>query len=120
MPILAANVLGQLTAPCLPLSAACAVFPGRTDPEYSEGMQLAPNYPHRAGYQRPPHAEMEFASRAGAATARFYGETEELFAQYAWYQKNSAERTWPVGSLMPNDFGLFDVNGNVFTWCLDI
>ena len=31
--------------------------------------------------------------------------------------KNSQEKTWPVGSLKPNDLGLFDVQGNVFTWC---
>ena len=28
-------------------------------------------------------------------------------------------KTWPVGSLKPNDFGLFDVQGNVYTWCQD-
>ena len=46
-----------------------------------------------------------------------YGETEDLLPKYAWYRKNSQEKSWPVGSLKPNDFGLFDVHGNVFTWC---
>jgi formylglycine-generating enzyme required for sulfatase activity len=50
-------------------------------------------------------------------TSRYYGETEELLPKYAWYQKNSKEKTWPVGSLKPNDLGLFDVQGNVYTWC---
>src|SRR6202021_2759187 len=46
-----------------------------------------------------------------------YGETDELLPNYAWYLKNSKEQTWPVGSLKPNDLGLFDVQGNVYTWC---
>jgi formylglycine-generating enzyme required for sulfatase activity len=62
---------------------------------------------------------MEYATRAGASTARYYGETDELLGKYAWYQKNSDVRTWPVGTLKPNDFGLFDTLGNVFTWCQD-
>ena len=50
-------------------------------------------------------------------TSRYYGETDELLPKYAWYLKNSQEQTWPVGSLKPNDLGLFDVQGNVCTWC---
>src|SRR6202021_486151 len=46
-----------------------------------------------------------------------YGETDELLPNYAWYLKNSKEQTWPVGSLKPNDLGLFDMQGNVYTWC---
>ena len=49
--------------------------------------------------------------------ARHYGETEELLPKYEWYEKNSLEQTWPVGILKPNDLGLFDVQGNVCTWC---
>jgi formylglycine-generating enzyme required for sulfatase activity len=50
-------------------------------------------------------------------TSRYYGETEELLPKYAWHNKNSQERTWPVGSPKPNDLGLFDVQGSVFTRC---
>jgi formylglycine-generating enzyme required for sulfatase activity len=75
------------------------------------------NYLRLSGYRLPTEAEMEYATRAGASTSRFYGETEDLLAKYAWYGKNSKEKTWPVGSLKPNDLGFFDVLGNVYTWC---
>ncbi len=91
--------------------------PGRTNPEYKVGMKLAANYLTRSGYRLPTEAEMEFATRAGSVTSRCYGETEELLPKYAWYNKNGQDRAWPVGSKKPNDLGLFDVHGNVFTWC---
>ncbi len=72
------------------------------------------------GYRLPTEAEWECACRAGAVTSRYYGETEELLPRYAWYMKNSGERAWPVGSRKPNDLGLFDMHGNVFTWCQEI
>jgi len=80
-------------------------------------MKLAANYLQRTGYRLPTEAEMEYAIRAGAATARYYGETDDLLAKYGWYQKNSRERSWPGGRLKPNDLGLFDAHGNVYTWC---
>jgi formylglycine-generating enzyme required for sulfatase activity len=70
-----------------------------------------------SGYRLPTEAEVEYATRAGALTSRYFGETEELLPQYAWYTKNAQERTWPVGSKKPNDLGLFDLQGNMFTWC---
>jgi formylglycine-generating enzyme required for sulfatase activity len=81
--------------------------------------KLKKNWALLTGYRHPTEAEMEFAIRAGAVTARFFGETEELLPKYAWYQKNSENRTWPAGLLKPNDLGLFDVEGNVFNWCKD-
>jgi formylglycine-generating enzyme required for sulfatase activity len=80
-------------------------------------VKLKAKYLSLSGYRLPTEAEMEFATRAGAVTARYFGETDELLAKYAWYNKNSQERSWPVGSLKANDLGLFDVQGNVFTWC---
>jgi serine/threonine protein kinase/formylglycine-generating enzyme required for sulfatase activity len=95
-----------------------------TDPPGASGpnvkiVRLRANALQLQGYRLPTEAEMEYATRAGALTARFYGETEELLPKYAWYNKNSQEQTWPVGTLKPNDFGLFDIQGNVFTWCQD-
>ncbi len=117
LPGLAASIPGLLSSPPGPMLAVCGLYPGRTDPEYKVGMKLAANYLKRGGYRLPTEAEMEFATRAGSVTSRYYGETEELLPKYAWYLKNAQDRSWPVGSKKPNDFGLFDVQGNVFTWC---
>jgi serine/threonine protein kinase/formylglycine-generating enzyme required for sulfatase activity len=82
-------------------------------------VKLNEQYLRRCGYRLPTEAEMEYATRAGALSSRYYGETDELLPQYAWYLQNSQERTWPVGRLKPNDLGLFDAQGNVCTWCQD-
>jgi formylglycine-generating enzyme required for sulfatase activity len=79
--------------------------------------KLKENYLSLTGYRLPTEAEWEYACRAGAVTSRSYGETEELLDRYAWYLTNAHERTWPVGSKKPNDLGLFDLHGNVYTWC---
>jgi formylglycine-generating enzyme required for sulfatase activity len=82
-----------------------------------EEYKLRAGYLGLAGYRLPSEAEMEYATRAGAVTARYFGEMEDLLSKYAWYNKNAQEKPWPVGVLKPNDFGLFDVQGNVLNWC---
>jgi formylglycine-generating enzyme required for sulfatase activity len=70
-----------------------------------------------SGYRLPTEAEMEYATRAGASTSRYYGESDDLLSEYEWYNRNSEEKPWPVGLKKPNDWGLFDVQGNVWIWC---
>jgi formylglycine-generating enzyme required for sulfatase activity len=79
--------------------------------------KLKENYLSLTGYRLPTEAEMEYSTRAGALTSRYFGESVDLLPKYAWYLTNSQEKAWPVGSLKPNDFGLFDTQGNVYTWC---
>ena len=80
-------------------------------------VKLKENYLSLPGYRLPTEAEMEYACRAGALTSRYYGDQEELLGKYAWHLKNSEDRSWPVGLMKPNDFGFFDLYGNVWNWC---
>lgn len=85
--------------------------------ENHQVVRLKENYLNLGSYRLPTEAELEYAARAGTTTSRCFGEAEELLPKYAWYTLNSKERTWPVGSLKPNDLGIFDAHGHLWAWC---
>ena len=88
-------------------------------------------------YRLPTEAEWEHAARAGTTTAWFWGDRLEDGCTYAnlrdlTYESrhfnvgeaiigctDGSDETAPVGSYKPNQFGLYDMIGNLFQWTED-
>ena len=84
--------------------------------EYATGMKPFDDFVKRTGYRLPTEPEWEYLCRAGTTMIRSFGHDVRLVPYYAQCRENS---TGPqrVAQLRPNQFGLFDVLGNVHEWC---
>jgi len=68
-------------------------------------------------FRLPSEAEEEYSCRGGTITKFYSGGTDSALDQVGWYEQNSGGQTHPVGQKAPNQFGLFDMHGNVSEWC---
>jgi formylglycine-generating enzyme required for sulfatase activity len=65
-------------------------------------------------YRLPSEAEWEYACRSGSTTPFSFGEI--INSEVANYR---SEETTVVGSFPANNYGLYDLHGNILEWCAD-
>ena len=78
-------------------------------------------------FRLPTEAEWEYACRAGTTTpfntgANLTTDQANYDGDYPYPENPKGkyiEKTSPVGSYPPNGWGLYDLHGNVWEWCLD-
>ncbi|MEO2014274.1 MAG: SUMF1/EgtB/PvdO family nonheme iron enzyme [Fuerstiella sp.] len=74
-------------------------------------------------YRLPTEAEWEYACRGGSTGMYSFGTSVGQLGQYAWFEDNAYDINQKyvhrVGQNRGNDFGLYDMHGNVFEWCSD-
>ncbi len=76
-------------------------------------------------YSLPTEAQWEYAARAGSSTAFANGKitdtgcSDKNMDAMGWYCGNAGGKTHLVGRKQKNDWGLYDMHGNVWEWCSD-
>ena len=86
---------------------------------YRSGEKVPAGVKWDAGYRLPTEAEWEKAGRGGVAGKLYPWGTDEIRTELVNYGASNKSGTTPVGSYGANEYGLYDMAGNVFEWTWD-
>ncbi len=102
------------------MGSSPAYFQGGDRPvetvSWHDAIEFCEKLSHLTGrhYRLPSEAEWEYACRAGTTTPFYFGETiNNAIVNYR------QEETTVVGIFPANNFGLYDMHGNILEWCAD-
>jgi formylglycine-generating enzyme required for sulfatase activity len=71
------------------------------------------------GFRLPYEKEWEYAAKAGTDNQYAGAKNIDELKTVAWFSENSFEQTHPVKIKKPNEWGFYDMSGNVSEWCWD-
>ena len=71
------------------------------------------------GFRLPYEKEWEYAAKAGTKNQWAGTNDVDNLDQVAWFSKNSDIQTHSVKGKQPNEWGFYDMSGNVSEWCWD-
>jgi formylglycine-generating enzyme required for sulfatase activity len=97
-----------------------AYFKGENLPvetvSWHDAVEFCEKLSQRTGkqYRLPSESEWEYACRGKTSTAFYFGAT--ISPEVVNYQ---TEQTTPVGNFPANNYGLYDMHGNIMEWCAD-
>lgn len=71
-------------------------------------------------YTLPTESQWEFAARGGTKSKGYKYSGSNNINKVAWYDETTFEKgPKKVGSLKPNELGIYDMSGNAWEWCKD-